>query len=210
MRTQLILTTAALGVASSLGALGQVYSVNAVGYINITVPAKSYVLAANQLNAGANTLKDVLPGVPDGTIVFKYAQGSGFAAIGFEFGEWGTPTATVKPGEGWFIQNNGAGPLTVTLVGEVPQGTLQTGLLKGLNLISSQVPQGGKLVADLKYPAAEGDVVYQYSTATQKYLDPNGFEFGEWGKGEPVIGVGEGFFVNKVAATSWDRTFSVN
>jgi hypothetical protein len=210
MRTQLILTTAALGVASSLGAFGQVYSVNAVGYINITVPAKSYVLAANQLNAGANTLKDVLPGVPDGTIVFKYSQGSGFAAIGFEFGEWGTPTATVKPGEGWFIQNNAAAPLTVTLVGEVPQGTLQTGLLKGLNLISSQVPQGGKLVTDLKYPAAEGDVVYQYNTATQKYKDPNGFEFGEWGGGEPVIGVGEGFFVNKVAATSWDRSFSVN
>jgi hypothetical protein len=210
MRTQLILTTAALGVASSLGALGQVYSVNAVGYINITVPAKSYVLAANQLNAGANTLKDVLPGVPDGTIVFKYAQGSGFAAIGFEFGEWGTPAATVKPGEGWFIQNNGAAPLTVTLVGEVPQGTLQTGLLKGLNLISSQVPQAGQLVAELMFPAADGDVVYQWDTVGQKYKAPNGYEFGEFAGGDPTIGVGEGFFVNKSAASSWDRTFAVN
>jgi hypothetical protein len=211
MRTQLILTTAALGVASSLGAFGQVYSVNAVGYINITVPAKSYVLTANQLNVGGNTLKEVLASVPDGTVVFKYTQASGFAAIGFEFGEWGTPTATVKPGEGFFLQNNNpTAPLTVTLVGEVPQGTLSTALLKGLNLISSQVPQAGKLVTDLKFPATEGDVVYQWDTTTQKYKDPNGFEFGEWGKGEPNIAVGEGFFVNKAANASWDRTFSVN
>jgi len=210
MRTQLILTTAAIGVASSLGALGQVYSVNAVGYINITVPSKSYVLAANQLNAGGNTLKEVLPNVPEGTVVFKYAQAGGFAAIGFEFGEWGAPNTTVKPGDGFFLQNNTSLPLQVTLVGEVPQGTLATGLLKGLNLVSSQVPQAGKLVTDLRYPAAEGDVVYQWDTATQKYKDPNGFEFGEWGGGEPNIAVGEGFFVNKAAATSWDRTFSVN
>ena len=210
MRTQLILTTAALGVASSLGAFGQVYSVNAVGYINLTVPAKSYVLAGNQLNNGGNTLKEVLPSVPDGTVVFKYSQGSGFAAIGFEFGEWGTPDASAKPGEGFFLQNNGAAPITVTFVGEVPQGSRTTALAKGLNLVASQIPQAGKLVTDLKFPAAEGDVVYQWNTASQKYKDPNGFEFGEWGGGEPQIAVGEGFFVNKVAAASWDRTFSVN
>jgi hypothetical protein len=210
MRTQLILTTAAFSVAGILGVSAQVYSVNAVGYINVTVPAKSYVLAANQLNTGGNTLKEVLPAVPDGTIVFKYTQGAGFSANGFEFGEWANPNATAKPGEGFFLQNNGAAAMTATFVGEVPQGTLQTALAKGLNLVSSQVPQAGKLVADLKFPAADGDVVYQWDTATQKYKAPNGFEFGEFSNGDPAIGVGEGFFVNKSAASSWDRTFSVN
>lgn len=209
MRTQLILTTAAF-VAGSLAASAQVYSVNAVGYINITVPAKSFALVANQLNVGGNTVAEVLPGAPDGTVLFKYSQGSGFAANGVEFGEWGTPGQKIAPGEGFFLQNNGAAAATFTFVGEVPQGNLKTALAKGLNLISSQVPQAGKLGADLKFPAAEGDVVYQYDTASQKYKDPNGFEFGEWGGGEPTIGVGEGFFVNKVAASSWDRTFSVN
>ncbi len=210
MRTQLILTTAAIGVAGSLGAVGQVYSVNAVGYINITVPAKSYVLAANQLNSGGNKLSEVLPTAPDGTVVFKYTQAGGFSANGVEFGAWGDPNQVVKPGEGFFLQNNGATPMTATFVGEVPQGTLATALAKGLNLISSQVPQAGKLVADLKFPAADGDVVYQWDVATQGYKSPNGVEFGEFGGGEPTIAVGEGFFVNKSAAGSWDRTFSVN
>jgi len=209
MRTQLILTTAAF-VAGSLAASAQVYSVNAVGYINVSVPAKGYALVANQLNAGANTVKDVLPTAADGTVVFKYAQGSGFSVNSVEFGEWSNPTQTVKPGEGFFIQNNGAAAATFTFVGEVPQGALKTALAKGLNLVSSQVPQAGKLVTDLKFPAADGDIVYQWNASTQKYKDPNGQEFGEWSGGEPVIGVGEGFFVNKFAAASWDRTFSVN
>jgi hypothetical protein len=210
MRTQLILTTAAFSVAGSLGAFAQVYSVNAVGYINVTVGAKSYALAANQLNVGGNTIKEVLPAVAEGTVVFKYAQGSGFSANGFEFGEWGQPNSTLKPGEGFFLQNNGTAAMTVTFVGEVPQGALSTALAKGLNLVSSQVPQAGKLVADLKFPAADGDVVYQWDGATQKYKAPNGYEFGEFALGDPTIGVGEGFFVNKAGAASWDRTFSVN
>jgi hypothetical protein len=209
MRTQLILTTAAF-VAGSLAASAQVYSVNAVGYINITVPAKSYALVANQLNVGGNTLLEVLPTAPDGTVVFKYTQAGGFSANGVEFGEWGTPTQTVAPGEGFFLQNNGDAAATFTFVGEVPQGTLSTALAQGLNLVSSQVPQAGKLVEDLKFPAADGDVVYQWDSAAQKYKDPNGFEFGEFGGGDPTIGVGEGFFVNKSSASTWDRTFSVN
>jgi hypothetical protein len=209
MRTQLILTTAAF-VAGSLAASAQVYSVNAVGYINVTVPAKSYALVANQLNVGGNTVAEVLPTAADGTVIFKYAQGSGFSANGVEFGEWGTPGQKIAPGEGFFLQNNGAAAATFTFVGEVPQGTLATALAKGLNLVSSQVPQAGKLVTDLKFPATDGDVVYQWDSSTQKYKDPNGFEFGEWGGGEPAVAVGEGFFVNKAAAASWDRTFSVN
>jgi len=210
MRTQLILTTAAIGMAGSLGAFAQVYSVNAVGYINVTVPAKGYSLVANQLNAGANTVKDVLPTAAEGTVVFKYTQAGGFKETHVEFGEWTDASATVKPGEGFFVQNPGATPLTLTFVGEVPQGTLKTGLLKGLNLVSSQVPQAGKLATDLKFPSAEGDVVYQWDSAGQKYKSPNAIEFGDWTGGEPSIAVGEGFFVNKAAAGSWDRTFSVN
>ncbi len=210
MRTKLILTTAAFGLAS-FGAFAQVYSVNAVGYINVTVPAKSFALVANQLNTGGNTVAEVLTGVAEGTVVFKYAQAGGFAANSFEFGEWATPTAKIQPGEGFFLQNNGAAAATFTFVGEVPQGTaLTTALANGLNLVSSQVPQAGKLVADLKFPATEGDVVYQWDTAAQKYKAANGFEFGEWGSGEPTIAVGEGFFVQKNGAGSWVRSFSVN
>lgn len=214
MRTQLILTTAAFGLAGALGASAQVYSVNAVGYINTTVPAKSYALVANQLNAGGNTIKDVIPSAPDGTTVFKYTQAGGFSAVTYDGldNAWSNPAATLKPGEGAFLQNNGAAPLTVTFVGEVPQGSLTTGLLKGLNLVASQVPQAGKLTADLKFPAADGDTVFQWDIATQKYKPANTFDAldAAWSGGDPAIGVGEGFFVSKAAAGSWDRSFSVN
>jgi hypothetical protein len=210
MRTKLILTTAALGVAGSLGASAQVYSVNAVGYINITIPAKNYVLAANQLNTGGNKISEVIPTVPDGTLVFKYLPGAGFAANGFDFGAWTVPDQVVAPGEGFFFQNNGTTPLTITLVGEVPQGALSTALVAGLNLVASKVPQAGKLATDLGYTPADGDIVYQWDTAAQTYKQPNAFDFGAWTGGEPNLAVGEGFFLQRGAAGTWARTFSVN
>lgn len=210
MRTQLILTTAVLGVAGSLSAYAQVYSVNAVGYINLSVPAKGFSLAANQLNAGGNTINEVLPTAPDGTVVFRYAGAAGFVSNIRDFGEWTVPTMVLAPGTGFFVQNNGAAPLTLTLVGEVPQGNLTTALTAGLNLVASQVPQAGKLVTDLKFSAVDGDIVYQWDSATQGYKNPNAFDFGDWTGGEPNLAVAEGVFVQKAAAGSWNRTFSVN
>lgn len=207
MRTQLILTTAALGLAS-LGASAQVYSVNAVGYINLSLPAgNKLVLVANQLNNGDNKLGTVIPSAAEGTLVYTYSQAGGFATSGFEFGAW-SANPTVAPGAGFFASSPSAA--TVTLVGEVPQGTLSTALANGLNLVASQVPQAGKLSTDLGYTAAEGDIVYQWDAAAQAYKAANGFEFGSWGAGEPQIAVGEGFFLSKNGAGSWSRTFSVN
>jgi hypothetical protein len=165
---------------------------------------------ANQLNAGGNTVTDAIPTAPDGTIIFRYAGAAGFVANGFDFGSWTVPAMDIKPGVGFFLQNNGTAELTVTLVGEVPQGNLSTALAAGLNLVASQVPQAGKLVADLKYAAAEGDIVYQWNVATQGYKAPNSLDFGTWTQGEPDIAVGEGFFLQRGAAGTWDRTFSVN
>lgn len=210
MRTKLILTTAAVGVAGSLGAAAQVYSVNAVGYINITVPASSYALVANQLNTGGNTVNEVLGTQPDGTIVFKYSQAGGFSANAIEFGAWERPAEVIAPGTGFFLQNNGTTPLTVTFVGEVPQGALTTPLAAGLNLVASQVPQAGGLSSVLGYTAADGDQVYQWNSTAQSYHPAKAYEFGAWDGGEPSVAVGEGFFVSKTAAGSWTRNFSVN
>lgn len=209
MRTKLILTTAAIGVAGSLGAFAQVYSVNAVGYINVNVPANGYALVANQLNSGGNTVNEVLGAQPEGTIVFQFGA-AGFTANSYSFGAWDVPGAVLAPGQGFFVQNNAATPLTVTFVGEVPQGPLSTPMTANLNLVASQVPQAGKLQADLAFPAGEGDVVYQWDATGQKYKDANAFVFGGWDLGDPQISVGEGFFVLKAAAGNWTRNFSVN
>lgn len=214
---KLILTTAVFGVAS-LGALAQVYSVNAVGYINITVPKSGYALVANQLNVGtgasANKISDVLPSVPEDTIVYVYSQATGFVPDQFSFGAWGDPNLALTPGKGFFVLNNvvPAADITLTFVGEVPQGALSTPLAAGLNLVASQVPQAGKLTTDLGFPAADLDTVFQWDKATQGYKPAASFGFGAWDPAEPTLGVGEAFFVDKAPGTAgnWTRTFSVN
>jgi hypothetical protein len=207
MRTQLILTTAVLGVAGSLGASAQVYSVNAVGYINVSVPAGKLALVANQLNAGGNKISEVL--APSGDVtVYTYGSGA-FSINAYSLGEWANPNQVVGPGTAFFIQNDTAAAMTLTFVGEVPQGNLTTPLVANLNLVGSQVPQSGKLVTDLGFPIADDETVYRWDVANQTYT-LNAYSLGEWGAGEPVIAVAEGFWVQKTAAANWTRTFSVN
>jgi hypothetical protein len=210
MRTKLILTTAAFGVAS-LGALAQVYSVNAVGYINVTVPKTGYAMMVNQLNtADGNKIGTVLPAVPEDTIVYTHTQAGGYKANQYSFGAWTDPAAVLNPGQGFFIQNTGATDFTVTLVGEVPQGTLTTPLAVGLNLVGSQVPQAGTISTALGFPAGENDVIFQWNPATQSYKAASQYSFGAWDPAEPTVGVAEAFFTDKAVAGSWARTFSVN
>jgi len=209
MRTKLILTTAAFGVAS-LGALAQVYSVNAVGYINASVPANGLALVANQLNTGGNTVAEVLVGVPEDTVVYPYTQAAGFGVVTYTFGAWEPATQVLGPGTGFFIKNPTAAAITVTFVGEVPQGALTTQLAQGLNLVGSQVPQAGALSTALGFPAAENDAVYQWNPTTQAYNAAKSYVFGAWDPSEPTLGVAEAFFVDKAAAAAWTRNFSVN
>lgn len=212
MRTKTLLITAAIGAAAAVAAQAQVYSVNAVGYINLQV-GSGFNLLANQLDAGGNTVEAVLTGLPNLAVVYKYSAATGYAINTFytEAGEseWDDPTMTISPGEGFWLKNP-SDPLTITLVGEVPQGSLSNGLDAGFNLVSSQVPQAGLVSTDLGLPMANLDVVYTWTGAYNifTYFEEAGES--EWDPAEPSVAVGEGFWVKKGAAASWDRDFSVN
>ncbi len=208
MRTKTLLVTAALGAATVSSAIAQVYSVNAVGYVNTAVKA-GFNLIANPLDAGAgnNTVAKLLAGVADGTIVYTFSAGSGYSINTLDLGEWTNPNATLDPGTGFFLRV--AADATLTFVGEVKQGTLTTPLVTGFNLVASQVPQAGKVTTDLGLPVADGDLVYQFNATTQGYTIST-FDLGAWDPAEPTIGVGEGFWARKGAAATWTRTFSVN
>ncbi len=204
MRTKTLLLTAALGVAGVASSMAQVYSVNAVGYVNLTIP-KGFSIVANPLNASANTISALFASAPDGTTIYKYNNATGKYAINsFSFGQWDNASDTLTPGQGAFISV--LSTYTNTFVGEVMQGSLTNAIAKGFSIISSQVPQTGKLSTDLGYAAKEGDTVYKFSNATSKYVQSN-FSFGSWDT-EPTINVGEGFFISTTAATVWTRTFS--
>lgn len=219
MRTKSLLLMAAIAAVATAGAFaqGNVYSVNAVGYVNKSM-ARGFNLVANPLNAGGNTLAEVLPSVPLGSRVFKYNNGS-FTIATFEeddFGVqgWTTPTATVAPGEGFFFQNNTAAATNITFVGEVPQGTaLNNPLVAGFNLKASIVPQAGQLDTTLEYPASLGDRVFKYNNASGSYQIATFEEddFGVQGWTNPsfaTLDVADGVFIFTGAAKTWTRNFS--
>jgi hypothetical protein len=207
MRTKALILSAAVAVAGIIGTQAQVYSVNVVGYVNLALP-EGFSLIANQLDNGSgNLVPDVLAGVPEGTVVYKWTA-SGYVQNTLDFGEWTFPDMTLAPGEGAFVLLP-AGGASVTLVGEVPQGTLTVNFPAGFWIASSHVPQVMDMSdASFSFPAADGDVVYLWSNETgyTQYT----FDFGAWDPQAPELNVGRAFFFLTSGAKTWTRDFSVN
>jgi hypothetical protein len=225
MRTKTLLLTAALAAAGIATSKAQVYSVNAVGYVNTSL-VPGYQLVSNPLdNKNGNIIKDlfknITPSIPNNLKVYKLVGTSFLTAtyddIALDFTGAGA-SATLDPlkGEGAFVQVPGAATLTATFVGEVPQGNLSVPLPTGFAIVSSPVPQAGN-TTDLKLDAIgqQGDSVYKFDTTTKKYTQARfddivgGFTLSN---GNPInFGVGEAFYYfNSKAAKVWTRTFSVN
>jgi hypothetical protein len=242
MRTKTLLLTAALSAAGLATSMAQVYSVNAVGYVNKTIPAagpsgSSWAVLGNPLNGTNNSLNTILP-LPsgyDGATIFRFdpVQQSYLDSIGWIEGfGWFSPSdpdPTLNPGEGFFFQNVAASPLAVTFVGEVPMGTLNNPVVGGFqwSIRSSMVPKGLRLgdtdattgaANTLEFPAADGDTVFIFDTATQQYLDSYGYIGGfGWNSASdpdpdgPLLEPASGFFVLKAGPNAtWTQTFSVN
>jgi len=231
MRTKTLLLTAVLSAAGIASSLAQVYSVNAVGYVNRTFTRAGFYIVANPLNNGNNQISTVIPSPPDGTFVFRFNAGAfgdppGFVAGAGWFNSTGAATDVLAPGEAFFLQlpTTATYPLTLTFVGEVPQGPALSNPVTILgtgkfSLIASQVPVSAALLSTniMQFPAADGDTVYFFDGATQQYKDPFGYILGAgWfnstGAANPTPEVGEGFFLLSGAAANrtWTRSFSVN
>jgi len=216
MRTKTLLLIAAAAAAGIVSSNAQVYSVNAVGYVNKTIPARGFALISNPLLAATNTIAALFTGqVPDGFQVFVWdvpTKQFKFTSYDSLFG-W-DPVATangdLKPGSGVFVKNPTTANVTVTFVGEVPQGNpLTTPLVAGLQIVSSQVPQAGTAEA-LGYAAVQDDKIYQWDTTKQSYnFSQYDATFG-WDPALKSLDVGDAFFLSKTAAGSWTRNFSVN
>jgi hypothetical protein len=169
-------------------------------------------MIANQLNAASNAISALIPTAPGGTTIYKYT-GTGYDVASFDDLDnvWlPNGNITMNPGEGVFIRNVTAAAFRVTFVGEVPQGQLSNPLPAGFSIRSSQVPQGGT-ITELGFPAAGGDTIYQFNNANNSYVI-NSFDDldNAWLPAVPTVKVGESFFVRKVAAGNWTRTFNVN
>jgi hypothetical protein len=184
-----------------------VYSVNAVGYVNMTMEP-GFQMVANPLMAEDNTVAALFADAPDNTQIFLYDAASSSYSVNTKlFGTWSDTTSELMPGQGAFVL--ATEEFTTTFVGDVPQGDLTQTVPAGFSIQASQVPQAGLLQTDLGFPAADNDQVFRYDNASGGYTVYTVL-FGSWGPEEPTVNVGESIFVNKTADSSWDRSFSVN
>jgi hypothetical protein len=231
MRTKTLVLTA----LSSLGAFGlmaqtstNVYSLNAVGYINVTV-APGFNMIADQLYAsGGNTISNILSdatGYLDGASIYKWT-GTGFvvdnanSVTATSPDNWtGGGLETLNPGEAIWFYSPFTTPTNLTFVGTVPQGTNTVTLSQGFTMASSPVPQSGDLVTVMGLTNENsGDSVYVYNPGsgytTYNYNVNTGSEGygGNWlPPGDPIVNVGQGFWYYAGTATvTYTRVFSVN
>jgi hypothetical protein len=220
MRTKTLLLIAAVGAAGAATSMAQVFSVNAVGYVNKTIPKNSFLLVSNPLKAATNTVNALFQPVPAGFQVFVYTPGKGYDVGTFDdlegaFLPASVGSAQVVPGGGVFVKNPTSSDVTVTFVGEVPQGNLTTPLVAGLQIVSSQVPQEGT-ASDLGLPhttetgMTPGDQVYQYVPGTGYYVSTFDDLENNFVPALKSLAVGEAIFLKLAKANSWTRNFSVN
>lgn len=209
MRTKTLLIAAVVGAVSMATALAQeVTSVNAVGYVNKEL-APGFNLISNPLSNGDNTLAEVIPSPPDGSVVYLFQNGQ-WVSSSFDslIGGWATPL-NLPVGVGFFFNHKGSEAVTVTFVGEVLQGddTNKT-VPAGLTIQGSLVPQEGALTSDLQFPGADGDVVYSWVNGSWVTASFDSL-VGGWSP-EPNLTVGGAVFVDKSAEAQWDRNFTIN
>ncbi len=213
---------AAAGVLTASAATNDVFSVNAVGFVNITVTNGTFRIITNPLNQLDNTLPSILPNAPVNTRVYKFNYASqSFSVFTMRAGApnfWsgtGATTNVFNPGEGFFVQNATGSDFTLTFVGEVAQGTaLPINIPIGFSMLAPHVPQSGRLTSDLGLNASNNDRVYFYRggyviatyraslSAWTGAIDPTSHE--------PMPDVGEGFFYQATVPQTWTRNFTAN
>jgi hypothetical protein len=233
MRTKALLLAAAFAAVGVATSVAQVYSVNAVGYVNVSL-TPGFNLVSNPLDAGAgnntvaNLFKNITPTPLNGIRVYTFDPSTGGyltaqwnAVPGVGFGTGPGATAVVPPGQGAFVFNpdvTTAAPRTLTFVGEVMQGTLSNQLPEGFSIRANQVPRAGN-PSTFGLPGIPGDRLYRFDKSTGGYttFQYSGAPFNSWRSGGanvslPAIEVGEAFFFfhSQPAAASWNQTFNVN
>jgi hypothetical protein len=205
--------------------MAQVYSVNAVGYVNLTVPKGKFALFVNPL-VGSNTINALFPvaSAPGGAFLytigpsgFIVTQNDSFGAGWLdEMGAAAGDTRSISNGQAFLMWN--PDPTTdyvITFVGEVPQGSVATGnpvvndVPINFSMRGSKVPQAGLIQSQLGYPAPPGILLQKFNVASQSFevyttdsfaatdpVNPATDWYDPMGaQVEPTVAVGEGFIL---------------
>jgi len=210
-----------------------VYSLNAVGYINVTVQPGFNIVSSPLISVdtagNTNAISNILN---NATGTYKKWQFWGFTggvyseAVG-NATEWVQGTAssalTLAPGSAAWLYNPGANPSNITFVGTVPSGTLVNTLVSNsFNLVSSILPTSGDIVTNPLMAFTTGtkkDQMWEYvpgvAGAAGKYTEA--IYTTKWTGGtdptgdpvQPTIGSGFWYLNNQSTNNNWVENFSV-
>jgi hypothetical protein len=238
MRTKTLILSGLLAALSGASLMAQVYSLNAVGYINVDVPP-GWSMIADQLyltnQQTAQSIDAVFgPQLLNGTStsadpyvnceIFAWANGAFQPALFVtqqpnQAADWSSPTfaqeTTFNPGQGAFIYNPNA-DFQITFVGQVPQGTVTNQMVQGFNLVSSIIPQSGAVDIDLGIQPAALDEVFLWQDGAYEAVNicvSVTSSATNWSYGYSSTNfVGSSFFYYAESATPnpWIRTFNIN
>jgi hypothetical protein len=232
MRTKTKVLSALLGVLGTASLMAQstnVYSLNAVGYINVSVVAGYNMISCPLMASPDNTLNTVLnnaSGVYNQVSIYSFVNGAYLSDTGAAYPSHTSNTngwvnngvITLNPGQAvWFDAKTNA---TLTFVGTVPQGSLTNVLNPGFNLVSTAVPTSGDIITNsiMNFTNTQlKDAVYSYTPAAGylSYTAENSVHGGNsnnWSSDPIQPVVGGGFWYDNSATTklNWVENFSVN
>jgi hypothetical protein len=213
MRTKALLGLAALAVGLSTSVAQNVYSLNVVGYVNVSLqPNKLYFLSVPLVPSGGNfnITNSIVLSSPDQDFASLYSWGGtswNTPATWFS-GAWDTPMV-ISNGVGFFLASQGTS--TLTFVGDVPQGAIAYNIPAGLSSVANKVPVSGPFPgADIGH---DFDNMYTWNQAGQAWGSPATYFGGAWDTAStngPVMNPADGaFYVNTGTAIPFTRNFTV-
>jgi len=225
MRTKALLCAAGLLAVGAATSMAQnVYSLNVVGYVNTNVVA-GFNLIANPLDkdgTGTNNLisQVISNQLPLNTTVYEY-NGVGYNQFSYAKNKstgltnW-SPDGPLNPGRGVWVSIPAGSPVqTATFVGNVLQGVNSNPNIPaggGFGLVSSLAPLQGGVTTVLKYNPLLNDTLYRYNGVGYdqfSYAKNKSTGLTNWSPSEPVINIGQGFWLKTSAGSTWNQNFTV-
>lgn len=225
MRTKILLGAAALAASMACSMAQNVYSVNVVGYVNITLPSFQFACVANPLDAtmggtvaGGNNITNLFQGMNDGTFINVWDADlndySSTIPTYFDGSGWDTPY-DMAPGKAVLLYNAGDDK-AVTFVGQVVQGSYAVGTLGSFQFsqVGAPVPIGGSLTNSLDrlgVVPADGDFVQTWDSAANDWTSSTTYFDGTgWDDTAKQIAPAQGFFYYRASdAFAWTSNFTV-
>jgi hypothetical protein len=222
----------AASLASSMAQ--NVYSLNVVGYVNVTLPHQQFYCVANPLDA---TLGGTVAGGNDITNLFSLNTAAALAGGSYidvflpaviDYAAPVTYSALSKkwasnfampPGHAVLFYNNGAADTVVTFTGQVEQGTYNVASIAAHSfaMVGAPVPIGGDITNSttvLNLVPGGGDLVETFNGAIIDWNAPSLWSAlsKKWSAtASSTINPGQGFlyYNNGAAANNWVSNFTV-